>query len=517
MKIKIYVGLLLLALVGFGDATYLAREHFSQSIPPCTTHVLPILTDCGKVLRSEYAQIAGIPLALLGMAHYLVMMCWLFWWGLRKSILAARLAVLQATVGFGFSVFLVYLQIWVIKAICLYCMGSAFVSTIIFGLALYYFSNERKRMLVEFSGKIYKFFLRRILFKFDSETIHEIMVKGGEIIGSTKLVRGIVSGGLKADLPSVSQTIDQLKFVYPVGLAAGFDYEARLTKSLAPWGFGFQTVGTITNKAYGGNPKPMLGRLPKSKSLLVNKGFKNPGAEVIVKKLAPISFDIPVGISIGRTNSRELVDQQQSVEDIVKAFSRFEISEVKHAYYELNISCPNLFGNVEFYSTKNLSQLLDAVDNLKLSRPVFVKMPIDKSEAETLKMLSVISKFQINGVIFGNLQKNRQHPSLDQIEVAKFAKGNFSGKPTFEDSNRLIKLAYKHYKDRFVIIGCGGIFSAEDAYEKIKNGATLVQLITGLVYQGPQLVMEINYGLVDLLKKDGFKNIAEAVGTNLIN
>lgn len=139
-------------------------------------------------------------------------------------------------------------------------------------------------------------------------------------------------------------------------------------------------------------------------------------------------------------------------------------------------------------------------------------MPIDKTDKETLDMLKVISKHSPKGVIFGNLQKDRKHKSLDKSEVAKFKMGNFSGKPTFERSNELIKLAYKKYKNRFVIIGCGGVFSAEDAYTKIKLGASLIQMITGLIYQGPQIVSEINLGLAELLKKDGYKNISKAVG-----
>jgi dihydroorotate dehydrogenase len=130
-----------------------------------------------------------------------------------------------------------------------------------------------------------------------------------------------------------------------MGLAAGFDYEARLTQSLFPWGFGFQTVGTITNNPYEGNPRPMLGRLPKSKSLMVNKGFKNLGAETTAKKLKGLTFKIPVGISIGRTNSPKLTTQEESIKDILIAFRKFEKEKIKNAYYELNISCPNLYGD----------------------------------------------------------------------------------------------------------------------------------------------------------------------------
>ena len=137
-------------------------------------------------------------------------------------------------------------------------------------------------------------------------------------------------------------------------------------------------------------------------------------------------------------------------------------------------------------------------------------MPIEKSDEDVFKMLKVIVEFKfIKGVIFGNLQKDRKDPSLDQEEVRKFPVGNFSGKPCEKRSNELIKLCYKKYGKRLIIIGCGGVFSAEDAYQKIKLGASLVQLITGMVFQGPQLIPQINFGLAELLKKDGFKHISQ--------
>ena len=141
-------------------------------------------------------------------------------------------------------------------------------------------------------------------------------------------------------------------------------------------------------------------------------------------------------------------------------------------------------------------------------------MPIEKTDDETLKMLEIIVEFPVIGVIFGNLQKNRKDSALNREEVKKFSVGNFSGKPTEIRSNELIALAYKKYGKRLIIIGCGGVFNAIDAYKKIKLGATLVQLITGLIFEGPQLVAQINLELPRLLKQDGFKNIKEAIGAN---
>ena len=139
-------------------------------------------------------------------------------------------------------------------------------------------------------------------------------------------------------------------------------------------------------------------------------------------------------------------------------------------------------------------------------------MPVDFTTKETEQLCEIAIKHNVRGLIFGNLTKKRKNPLFDKEEIKKAGKGNFSGIPTQKKSNQLIKFVYKKYKNRFVIIGCGGIFTVEDAYKKIKLGASLVQLITGMIYQGPNLIGEINHNLVQLLKKEGFSNIKEAIG-----
>lgn len=366
-------------------------------------------------------------------------------------------------------------------------------------------------LLNNISGWFYQVFLKPLLFLIDSEVIHEKMVSFGEMLGQTPITQLFdLAYNQKAKI--LNQKILQLNFDSPVGLSAGFDYEAKLTQILPHMGFGFETVGTITNLPYDGNHAPRLGRLPKSRSLMVNKGFKNMGVKKIINKLEHLHFTFPLGVSIGRTNGINNMTQEQSVDDVMAAFKAFENSIVKHSYYELNISCPNLYGNVSFYPKDNLYALLKKLEQLKITKPVFIKMPINNSNEEILNMLAVIVQFNISGVIFGNLQKDRKDISLDQNEVKKFKVGNFSGKPCEKRSNELIKLAYRNYGKKLIIIGCGGVFTAEDAYKKIKLGASLVQLITGMIYQGPQLISQINTELAEILKKEGYKNISEAIG-----
>ena len=374
----------------------------------------------------------------------------------------------------------------------------------------------RKIILIIFAV-FYKYFLRNIVFLFDSEKVHDFFINLGEKIGKSYFLKRLLKSMLVKNSNSLKQSIIGINFRNPIGLAAGFDYNASLTQILPNIGFGFGTVGTITNKSYEGNPKPRLGRLVKSKSLLVNKGFKNEGIKVITEKLKQLNFQIPVGLSIGKTNSQnDIMTQEDAVEDIISAFKTAEKSKLNISYYELNVSCPNLIGNIEFYEPQKLDELLKAVFSLNIKKPLFIKMPISKTNEEIIKMMNVIVKYPVSGVIIGNLQKDRNNKALVKEEVEKFSKGNFSGKPTEEKSNELIKLVYESFGDRLIIIGCGGVFSANDAYKKIKLGASLVQLITGLIFEGPQLVSQINLELPKLLKKDGFTNISQAVGKSSI-
>ena len=371
-----------------------------------------------------------------------------------------------------------------------------------------------QKSILSLIGFLYKYFVRKILFLINPEIIHRQAVAAGQFLGESKLTKKIISPIFRSKDASLQQSLFGCAFNNPVGLAAGFDYEARLTQILPSLGFGFGTAGTITYLPYDGNPRPMLGRLPRSRSLMVNKGLKNLGVADTLKSLKKKTFEYPVGISIGKTNTARHKTTEEAVNDVVRAFEIAEISGVPLSYYELNISCPNLISPIDFYSTSNLKTLLDALSLLYFSKPVFVKMPISKSDNEIKEMMDLITQYRwIKAVILGNLQRDRNHPSLMQKEVKKFPQGNFSGLPCQNQSDRLISLVYKEYGQKIKIIGCGGIFSAQDAYRKIKLGASLVQLITGLVFEGPQLVSQINQKLVKLLKQDGYASIKEAVGT----
>jgi dihydroorotate dehydrogenase len=345
---------------------------------------------------------------------------------------------------------------------------------------------------------LYAKILKPIFFQLNPEFVHNQGVLLGQVMGKMPFFQKSISSLWSYQSPRLRKTVDSITFPNPVGLSAGFDYNGDLSNILPAVGFGFHTIGTVTLKSYSGNQPPRLGRFPRSRALLVNKGLKNIGAKQIIKKLKSVMFTIPTGISIASTN-KHFKSEQEQIQDITECFRLFENSSLNHAYYELNISCPNTFGGEPFSTPQRLKNLMSAMDKLSLTRPVYVKMPIDQAPEESLVLLRILAEHQVQGVIVGNLTKDKTNPTvhIEDTKIWQRKRGNLSGKPTWERSNELIRLTRKHFKKRFTIIGTGGIFSGEDAQHKLDLGADLVQLITGMIYEGPQLIGEINRYLAE--------------------
>lgn len=289
-----------------------------------------------------------------------------------------------------------------------------------------------------------------------------------------------------------------IDFENPVGLAAGFDYDGHLVKVMKHIGFGFNTVGTVTAKLYEGNKAPRLGRLIKSQSILVNKGFKSEGAVKVAKRLDSKKLDgHAIGISVGSSNIPSVNTIEKAIKDYLFTFKLFkEKSYVK--YFELNVSCPNAAMSESFLDLKNFENLVKTVVNLNLKQPIFIKMPNEITLQDAERLVSVGLKYSIKGYIFSNLVKDRSNKFFVKSEIEEVAnlKGNFSGKPCFENSNKLLKHIRSKFGDKVVLVGLGGIFTPQDAIEKFESGADLVQLITGMIFEGPQIAGEINYNLV---------------------
>lgn len=307
---------------------------------------------------------------------------------------------------------------------------------------------------------------------------------------------------------SLEQTILGIYFKNPVGLSAGFDKNADLTDILPDVGFGFLEVGSITGEPCPGNPRPRLWRLPKSQALVVNYGLKNNGCAVISHRLQSKKFTVPIGISIAKTNNPLFCTTELGISDYVKAYKAFvDIG----AYDTINISCPNAHGGQPFTHPQSLDILLSEIRKVPCNKPVFLKVPADSSDAEIDAIVDVAQKYSVNGFVCTNLAKSRDGVKDTFIPE----RGGLSGKLVDKKSDHIIEYIYKKTQGEFVIMGVGGIFSAADAYKKIRLGASLVQLITGMIYEGPQLIGAINQGLVELLQKDGFKNISEAIGVDV--
>ena len=339
-------------------------------------------------------------------------------------------------------------------------------------------------------------FLKSLLFLFDPEIAHRIT------INYLKFARF-----KKPKLYEVLQSeVFGLNFQNPIGIAAGFDKNGEVAHNLINLGFGFSEVGTVTPKPQPGNPKPRIFRLKDDRAIINRLGFNSVGFSEVKTKLEKIGDNI-IGVNIGANkNSKDFS------EDYIKGIKFFSTLA---SYITINISSPNTPGLRNLEVLENLDVLLDKINNLEredllIKIPILLKISPDL-EADNLKYLceKVLSS-KIDGLIISNTTISRDSISTDTLE-----KGGLSGKPIFDISTKQLRMAYKYTNGKIPLIGVGGVDSAEKAYEKIKNGASLIQLYTGLVYNGTNLIKDINEDLSSLIERDGYSNISEAVGAEV--
>lgn len=512
MKVLLSLSLVVLSIIGLTDAGYITYILSTGQIPPCSAEF-----QCELVLTSEYSKVFGVPLSALGMFYYTTLL--LLAIGhfleidpkkifpfLRSVTMPIRFLdglLILSTFGFLYSIYLVFLMGAVIGGWCSYCLISAGTSLTIFALTQVFRAQYSEHSSYPIKWFVYTLFAwlyqvaaKPLLFLVNPDKIHHYALHSWGKMASWTPISWLTRYIFAFHDSRLAITVAGIRFPNPIGLSAGYDYNGDLLRVIPNLGFGWHTIGTVTSRAYEGNPPPSYIRLPKSKGLIVNKGLKNDGAAGIARRLAGVQFDIPTGISLSSTN-RQYSSVREQLMDFLYSFVIFEKSAVQHSYYELNISCPNVYGGEPFTTPARLELLLTCLDRLALSKPVFVKMPIDQSENDTKALLEVIKKHTIAAVIFGNLTKDRNNPDIEESERAlwKSSTGNVSGKATFARSNTLISLARKYLPSEIAVVGTGGIFTAEDALIKENHGAVLFQLITGLIYQGPQLVGQINMEL----------------------
>ncbi len=375
-------------------------------------------------------------------------------------------------------------------------------------------SDSRMDTVLEVRGKVLRILYARvfkeIFFVMDPEHIHDIMIDVGEFLGKSKFLRAVTAALFRYRHPMLEQRLVGIDFPNPVGLSGGFDKNGRLTNILPSVGFGFLEIGSVTGEPCAGNAKPRMWRLKKSRSLLIHYGLNNDGAQVIARRLLRKQFSVPIGVNIAKTNSPDTVGKESGTADYLKAYRKMA---AVGDYVTLNISCPNAFGGCPFTQSDYLEYLLERMMALPKTKPIFVKLSPDGTEAEIDAIVALARRFKIDGFVVSNLTKPRKNPRVVDQEVPEL--GGMSGKVVEDLSNTLLASLYQKVGKEMILIGVGGIFSAEDAYRKIRSGASLLQLITGMIFEGPQLIGAINQGLAKRLKQDGFAHISEAVGADV--
>ena len=341
--------------------------------------------------------------------------------------------------------------------------------------------------------------LRSLIFKLDPETAHNLAIKS--------LKFNFVPNVLEEDKnnPLFKTILFNKDLENPIGMAAGFDKNAEVYNSLFKLGFGFVEVGTITPLKQYGNPKPRVFRLVEDEALINRLGFNNLGSKNVVDRIKSNQQTGLLGINIGPNK-----DTDNRFEDYLHCFKTFQ--DVAD-YITINISSPNTEDLRSFHDQKKLNQLLQSIDkekkNLESKTPIVVKISPDIDDQEIKKITEVLLSNNIEAIIISNTSDSSRD-SLNNIQ--KHQKGGLSGKPIEEKSTKLINKFYKLLNGKIKIIGCGGVDSGKSAYEKFLAGANYVQLYTGMVFRGPNVVNMIKKELKELLIVDGVKNFAEIVG-----
>lgn len=356
---------------------------------------------------------------------------------------------------------------------------------------------------------VYRSLVRPILFRLPPETVHELALHSLSLL-PTKLFTKTF------DSPSLNISRFGLSFPNPVGLAAGFDKNGVVLQPLAALGFGFIEAGTVTYHPQPGNPRPRLFRLSEDQALINRAGFNNDGAAAFVKRVEQHRPDCVLGVSIGKSKITPL---ENATDDYLASFELvYQVAD----YIAVNVSSPNTPQLRELQQSQQLSSLLSALQgrNRELQQryqkqapvPLLVKLSPDLEREDLETIVEVIDSLKIDGIIATNTTISRDNLLTDEKRVAACGEGGLSGKPLKNRSTQMIAELYELTGGRIPLIGVGGIFNAEDAWEKIAAGASLVQLYTGFIYQGPNIARQINEGLANIIAREGFANVDAAVG-----
>jgi dihydroorotate dehydrogenase len=348
---------------------------------------------------------------------------------------------------------------------------------------------------------MYKSIIRPLFFLVQPEKIHHIVFDTLKTVCKIPFVKPLLRKFYVVKDERLKRTVFGITFDNPVGLAAGFDKDAKLFNELASFGFGFIEIGTLTPKAQDGNSQPRMFRLPADKALINRMGFNNQGAARAVERLKKRKTKVIIGGNIGKN---KLTPNEEATSDYEKCFEElFDYVD----YFVVNVSSPNTPNLRELQDKAPLTALLSRLKKLNAAKPnpkpILLKIAPDLTYPQLDDIVSIIADTKIDGVIATNTTISRENLRTAHDRISAIGMGGLSGKILSKRSTEVIR--YLHYKSAgaFPIIGVGGIHSAEDAIEKINAGATLVQIYTGFIYEGPALIKQIN---LEILKNTPLNN-----------
>lgn len=336
---------------------------------------------------------------------------------------------------------------------------------------------------------MYKFLLRPLLFRFDPEWIHYLTFRSLRKLNKFQAVSSLLGKQFQVNDPRLEREVFGLKFKNPVGLAAGFDKDAKLYKELSNLGFGFIEIGTVTPKPQAGNEKKRLFRLKADKAIINRMGFNNDGVEAAVERLKS-NKDILIGGNIGKN---KITPNEKAADDYKICFtSLYNYVD----YFVVNVSSPNTPNLRELQDKKPLTNLLNSLQILNTEKPkqkpILLKIAPDLTDSQLLDIIDIVKETKIAGVIATNTTISREGLKSEK----KNETGGLSGKPLKNRSTEVIRFLSEKSNRAFPIIGVGGIHSPEDALEKLDAGASLIQIYTGFIYEGPGLIKAINKAIL---------------------
>lgn len=342
----------------------------------------------------------------------------------------------------------------------------------------------------------YTNFVRPIFFRFNPEFAHRFVVLTLKVGLTIPGVRYFIRKIYCVSHPKLKREVFGLSFSNPVGLAAGFDKNADYFNELAAFGFSFIEVGTVTPKPQLGNPKPRLFRLVTDNALINRMGFNNKGVDYVKSRL--VRKRLPNLIIGGNIGKNTLTPNEHAVDDYLTSF-RGIYPYVD--YIVVNVSCPNIQNLGALQDGSHLNELLDAIvkerEKYSYYKPILLKVSPDLSDNQLESTIQIAEAKGIDGYIATNTTTSRSNLNTPEATVKEMGNGGLSGKPLAKRSTEVIKLIHSYTKGSKPIIGVGGIHTPNDAIEKIRAGATLVQVYTGFIYEGPSIVKRINKALVD--------------------